>query len=188
MFWLVRRLTNGVTFSVDPVTTSCEWTNSNTNIGLSSGPTTASGIPSFTATNNSSSPINGTITVTTQNGTCSGNTVTYDYIIDPTPNVNSTNDTTICSGNSSFQHDFTGSVFGSNYNWNALNVSNATAIGMTSTSGTNSIPSFVTTNSTNSPITVCIEVVPIGPATLNCPGTPDTFALLLIQHQLLIQL
>ena len=28
---------------------------------------------------------------------CPGNTVTYDYIIDPTPNVNSTNDTTICS-------------------------------------------------------------------------------------------
>ena len=170
-------LTSGVTFNVNPVTAGCEWTNSNINIGLAAGPTTATGIGSFLATNNSSNTINGTITVTTQNGSCPGNTVTFDYIIDPTPDVNSTNDTTICSGNSTTQYDFTGSVTGTTYTWTALNTVNANAIGMVSTTGTNTISAFTTVNATSSPITVCIEIIPTGPATLNCPGIADTFCI-----------
>ena len=91
--------------------------------------------------------------------------------MNPTPDVNLINDTTYCSGDTTGQFDFTSSVIGTTYSWLATNPINATAIGMTSTSGTGSIPSFTTTNNTNTQISVEILVTPTANG---CPGLADT--------------
>ena len=83
------------------------WSNSNTAIGLAASGTNASSIPSFTATNATTSPINGTITVTPYsygaNGLnnaatgddCVGTPQTYVITINPLPIVNAGSDLTL---------------------------------------------------------------------------------------------
>ena len=127
---------------------------------MPAGPTTSTGINSFVAVNNTSASVNANITVSTQNGACPGNSVSFDYIVNPTPIVNPTNDTTLCEGQNTLQIDFSGNVAGASYDWQAIVPANATAIGMSSTSGSGSIPSFTTTNSTSNQISAEIIVTP----------------------------
>ena len=74
-------------------------------IGL---PDQRQGINSFVAVNNTSASVTN-ITVSTQNGACPGNSVSFDYIVNPTPIVNPTNDTT-CVWAKHFTNDFSGNV------------------------------------------------------------------------------
>ncbi|WP_163397512.1 T9SS type A sorting domain-containing protein [Flavobacterium fluviatile] len=80
------------------------WTNSNTSIGLASSGT--GNIPSFVATNSTTSPIMATITVTpkyTNGGTCSGTSKTFTITVNPSPAItNQPVSKTICNGNSTF--------------------------------------------------------------------------------------
>ncbi|MBW7952480.1 MAG: hypothetical protein H3C56_07990, partial [Chitinophagaceae bacterium] len=65
--------------------TSFSWTNSNTAIGLNaSGTTSSPTIPSFNATNNGTSPITATISVTPISG-CNGVPQTFTITINPKP-------------------------------------------------------------------------------------------------------
>ena len=76
-------------------TTTYTWTNDNTDIGLAasgSGPE----IPQFTATNSTSAPIVGLITVTPYFEGCIGETTTFTYTVDPTPTVTSDAAKLIC--------------------------------------------------------------------------------------------
>jgi gliding motility-associated-like protein len=61
--------------------TTYNWTNSNTAIGLGANGT--GDIASFVGTNNGTTPISGTITVTPTSGTCSGATITFTITINP---------------------------------------------------------------------------------------------------------
>ena len=151
--------------------TSFNWTNTNYAIGLA-----ASGngnIPSFTATNSTSSPIFGTIEVTpiyTSGGTtCTGTPTTFEITVNPTPTVNVVSDQVVCAGSNTTAINFSGTA--TSFNWTNTN----SAIGLAA-SGNGNIGSFTATNSTNSPIFCTIEVTPIytsGGTT--CTGTPTTF-------------
>lgn len=80
---------SGVTYS---------WTNSNTSIGL--GGLGSNALPSFVATNNSSSDEIATITITPTVGTCSGTPVDFTITVRPLPAVNAGLDLSICDGQS----------------------------------------------------------------------------------------
>ena len=94
---------------------SYSWVNSNTLIGLGSGPTSATNIPAFATTNNSSVQL-ATITVTPSLGACPGAPETVFITINPTPDINPINDTILCAGDSLNSYLFNGSIPGSNFN------------------------------------------------------------------------
>ena len=82
-------------------TISYAWTNDNANIGLAASGT--GDIPSFTATNNTTAQITGTITVTAvykyNDVSCSGESETFTITVNPSPLVNfSENDQVILTG------------------------------------------------------------------------------------------
>ncbi|GAB4093256.1 adventurous gliding motility protein AgmC [Flaviaesturariibacter terrae] len=155
-----------------PVTgTVFTWTNSNPSIGVPAGGTGSIG--AFTATNSTSTVQTATITVTpsfTNAGqTCTGNPVTFTIIVQPTPTISAIPNQTVCNGASTTAVAFTGPVSGLSFTW----TNNTPSIGLAA-SGTGTIPSFVATNSTASPVTATITVNPVANA---CPGTPQTYTI-----------
>ncbi|MFM2227546.1 MAG: hypothetical protein RL664_889, partial [Bacteroidota bacterium] len=89
-------------------------------------------------------------------------------VVNPTPTVSSTSSQTYCSGSTVPAINFTGSQPNATYNW----TNSQPSIGLLSTNGTAGIPSFIATNSTGSPITASISVVPtLG----NCNGPANVF-------------
>ena len=141
------------------------WTNNNTATGL--GANGNGNIPSFTATNSTSSSISSTIIVTPTIGTCPGTPVTFTITVAVTPTVTATTSQTICAGASTTAITFTGTA--TTYNWTNSN----TAIGL-GASGSGNIASFVGTNTGTTPIYGTITVTPISGT---CTGTPQTFTI-----------
>jgi len=86
-------------FTASPAGASFSWTNSNTAIGLfSSG---NGSLPSFTATNNGTVPIEAIITVTPKNGNCNGATTSFKITVNPSaPTANAGPRQTLCAANS----------------------------------------------------------------------------------------
>lgn len=76
-------MTNAVNFTGNIGTTTYNWTNTNSSIGLASGG--FGNIPAFTAINNGSTPVTATITVTPTVNGCSGVPVIFNIVINPTP-------------------------------------------------------------------------------------------------------
>lgn len=147
--------------------TTFGWANSNTAIGL--GASGTGNVPSFTATNSTSSPITGTITVTPTANGCSGSQVTYTITVNPLPVVDSINNIIVCSGDAVPLINHTSSTAGATFGWTNSN----TGIGL-GASGTGNIPSFIATNTSNSPISGTVSVT----ATANgCSGTPTTYTI-----------
>ena len=164
-----------VTPTGNVVGTVYNWTNSNTAIGLAASGT--GNIPSFVTTNTGNTPISSTITITpiyTNDGvSCSGAPITFTITVNPIPTVNGVNNQVICNGSTTTGVTFAGSVAGTVYNWTNSN----TAIGL-SASGTNSIPSFVTTNTTNATISSTITATPVYTnAGLGCTGASTSFTI-----------
>ena len=88
-------------FSSNPLGADYTWTNSNTSIGLA-----ASGngnVPSFNATNGSSSPITSTITVSPSINGCPGTPSSYSITVNPTPTITQAGITLTSSSASSYQ-------------------------------------------------------------------------------------
>jgi hypothetical protein len=168
--------TVAVTFSTANTigTTIYNWTNSNTGIGL---PATGSGNISFTATNTSTLPITGTITVTpvfSYGGTdCSGPARTFNITVNPEGQVNDPPDMVICNGSAQnvvFNTTNTGGL--TTFNWTNTN----TAIGLGS-NGTGPLV-FNATNTTVSPISATITVTPcFNNGSIDCPGPSQTFTI-----------
>lgn len=81
-----------VSFSSSPTGATFTWTNSNTGIGLSV--TGGNGnVPSFTAINNTSSPVSTTITVTPVLNGCTGPSSSYTIMVNPLPVITSVSST-----------------------------------------------------------------------------------------------
>jgi gliding motility-associated-like protein len=142
------RNTNPVIFTGSPIAgTVFNWTNNNSLIGL---PISGSGnISSFTASNNSTLPITGQITVTPFSNTCYGIPQTFNILVKPTPGIDNVASQVLCSNTNTLPINFVGSVIGgTRYDWTNDN----TFIGLAS-AGTGSINSFITTNSYNIPLT-----------------------------------
>lgn len=165
--------TSAVVFSTNNSggTTIFNWTNSNPAIGLAASGTGT--INSFNATNNTGSPITGTITVTPSfsNGTpaCTGPTQSFTITINPSPAVSfSPINQTICSGDASALVNLTSSTSGATISWTAIQPAGITGV---ANSGTNSIPSQTLVNTTNAPITIIYEAVAEINNTFVCAGS-----------------
>ncbi len=166
-------LCNGLTstavnFSGLVPSTVYNWTNTNTNIGITAS--AVSNIASFTATNTVLIPISGMITVTPMSNSCNGSPVSFTITVNPTPTVNALSNTSICNGVlTSFT--FTGSaIANTTYNWTNTN----TQVNIAA-SGIGNITSFTATNLVSpAPITAILTVTPLSNA---CSGTPQSFTL-----------
>jgi gliding motility-associated-like protein len=167
--------TTQINFSGTVSGTTFSWVNSNTTIGLA-----ASGngnIPSFTGTNTSTTISVAQITVTpsaTINGlTCSGTAQQFSITVNPTPTVAAITNATYCNNSSTNNVVFNGTISGTVFNWTSSN----TAIGLPA-SGTGNITSFVATNSSPTPISSTITVIPVITNNgLTCTGNPQSFVI-----------
>ncbi|WP_445721141.1 PKD domain-containing protein [Flavobacterium sp.] len=139
--------------------TTFQWTNNNTNIGLAANGT--GDIISFLATNNSTTPEIATITVTplfTNNGiTCSGNDETFLITVNPTAQVNSIANQTLCNGTLLNAISFTtnNTIGTTTYNW----TNDSPSIGLPAI-GSGDINAFIANNTALNPVTATITVVP----------------------------
>ncbi|MFM6175878.1 MAG: PKD-like domain-containing protein, partial [Sphaerospermopsis kisseleviana] len=149
------------------VGTVYEWTNDNTAVGL-----TASGfgdIAAFTATNVSNLPINSLVTVTPISNTCRGVPSSMVLTVKPAPSVAAISNQIYCGGISTTPVVFTGSpVANTQFNWVQSNAS----IGLAALTGTNSVPSFSTSNASNIPVQSIVQVTPFSNG---CTGPSRTF-------------
>jgi hypothetical protein len=94
---------NNITVSVNFTGTNVtyyNWTNNNTAIGLGAN---GSGNLNFTTTNNTTNPVNATITVTPyyvgQTQTCAGAPVSFNIIVNPQPDFTLSTTNVSCNGN-----------------------------------------------------------------------------------------
>jgi len=159
--------TTAINFTGNIGTTTYNWTNSNTAIGL--GASGSGNIGSFTATNATGSPITATITVTPTANGCPGTPRTFTITVNPIPTVNAVANQTLCANAATTAIPFSGNIGTATYNWTNSN----TAIGL-GASGSGNIGSFTATNATGSPISATITVTPTANG---CPGTPTTFTI-----------
>ena len=158
-------------------TTTYNWTNSNSSIGIAPGGT--GNIPSFTATNSGTAPAVATITVipTYTNGgiNCPGNSMIFTITVNPKGQVILPANLVVCNGNFTVP-----AVFGTNntvgtttYNWTNTQPS----IGIPST-GTGNLPSFTAINTGTAPVVAIISVTPTFTFSgVNCQGDPVTFTI-----------
>lgn len=159
--------TTAVNFTGTVAGTSYTWTNTNPSIGL---PVSGTGnIPAFTATNSTVAPTFGIITVTPSVNGCTGSVKSFNILVNPTPDVTSITNQTICNGAPTTAVNFTSSVIGSTYTWSNSN----TFIGLPA-NGTGNIPSFTGLNSTNIPLTGTINVTP---SANGCAGVAKSFTI-----------
>lgn len=131
------------------------WTNSNTAIGL---PASGTGnLVAFTPPN-SNSIYTSTITVTPVLDGCNGIPQTFTVTVKPKPVVSPPLSQNVCRNNATQAVNITGVPVGTTYTWSGGNL----AIGMPSTSGTNTIPSFTAINNTNPPVITTTTITVLG--------------------------
>ncbi len=142
-----------IIFNSTPPGATLNWTNSNPLIGLA-----ASGngnIPTFTAVNNTTSPITATITITPTLNNCTGQAYTYTITVYPLPIVSVPASSTVCAGTMVSSTNFISSLNGASFTWTNSN----TAIGL-GAGGSGNIPGFTAANLSGGPITATITVTP----------------------------
>ncbi|MDG2173007.1 MAG: gliding motility-associated C-terminal domain-containing protein, partial [Flavobacteriaceae bacterium] len=160
-------------------TTTYNWINNNTSIGL---PGAGSGsIPAFGVVNTSNTAQTAIITVTPtydNNGVvCIGSPESFSITVNPDAQVDPLQswNTVSCDGDFTPVYTFTTSNTDgtTTYNW----TNNNPAIGLEE-SGTGGIPSFMATNSSNTTITATITVTPSYDNNgVVCSGLADTFTI-----------
>lgn len=166
-----------ITFTGAPAGAVFNWTRTPEAIGLAA--TSGSGsVPAFVTTNAGNTPLTSTFTVTpsfTNAGkTCLGTPMTFTITVNPNVMVNQIPDVQYCHGDVTVPIVFTGFAPGTTFNWTRT----PEPIGLAATAGTNSVPSFVTTNPSAARITSTFTVTPVytnvtgGPV---CMGTPMIF-------------
>ena len=162
--------TSIISFSGTPVSgfsTSYNWTNSNTSVGL---PATGIGpIATFTATNSGTDVISSIITVTPQADMCNGSSQSFTLTVNPMPAVSVVTSQTVCNSAPTDAIEFSGTVSGTVYSW----TSSVDSIGL-ATSGNGTIPSFTATNSGSVAVTATITVTP---EANGCSGSSQDFTI-----------
>jgi subtilisin-like proprotein convertase family protein len=149
-----------------------DWTNSNTSIGLAAS---GAGTLSFTATNTTSSPITATIIVTpkfTNAGvTCTGNPISFDITVNPTPAVAAVPEQVLCSGSATTAISLTSATTGTAFSW----TNSATSIGLAATGTGTTIASFTAVNTGAAPVNAILTITPsYTGAGFTCTGTAGT--------------
>lgn len=160
--------TTTINFTGNVAGATYNWTNSNPSIGLAASGT--GNIPSFVATNISSTTQTATITVTPvdPNSSCPGTPESFTISVSPVPTGTATPASqTVCSESAISTIAFTGNVPGITFDWTRDNLAAVTGI----PSVGNGTISGTLTNTTNAPVTVTFTVTPsLG----GCVGTPFT--------------
>ena len=159
-------------YQISGSASSYSWMNDNPTIGLSSAG--IGNIPPFTAVNNTSQPVDATITITPEftgnTNSCSGNPYTFTITVQPSPVVDPIIDQTVCNGSSTQTVQFSGANT-SSYQW----LNDNSVIGLAS-SGTGNINAFTTTNTGSisqvATITVTPQLIVNG---LACFGASENF-------------
>ena len=159
--------------------TTYYWTNSEPSIQLPANGT-SSNLPSFNATNTGTVPVMSDVIITPtfshQGVTCTGNTMAFTIAVNPSAQVNQPDNQVYCNGSATPLINFTTLNSGgvSTYDW-TINNSN---IGLSSTTGTGTIPTFNTINTGTSPIVATVTVTPhFTNNNVTCDGTPKTFTI-----------
>jgi gliding motility-associated-like protein len=169
-------------------TTTYNWVNNGDAIGITSANTNVTIIQSFTAVNPGASPLVASIDVipiySSGGLSCPGPSDNFSITVAPTPLVNPTQDITICSQFQQPQITFNGT--GTSYEWSAD--TNPPVVGNFPSSGTNSIPSFLSIN-TPTNVSNTFVVTPIYTiGSLNCLGTPSSFDITVLFNPVVDQL
>jgi gliding motility-associated-like protein len=158
-----------VIFSSNVLGTSYSWNNNNVAIGLGSNGT--GNISSFLATNSSSNPISGTITVqssfTNAGLTCNGNSQQFTITVNPTATLLNP-DVTICSEDA-LDIDFITSI-PATFQWSAVSNTNVQGETVTPVQTTASINDILV-NATGTAQTVTYNISTVS-NTYNCPAGP----------------
>jgi gliding motility-associated-like protein len=175
---LCNNTATAITFTTsnpDPSTTY-DWTNDNTAIGLAA---TGTGTTSFTATNNTQNPITATIVVTptfTSGGTsCVGPSESFTITVNPSGQVDHITAQELCNGTltSSIAFSTSNPLGTTTYTW----TNSEPSIGLAA-NGSGGIPAFTATNTGTNPVVATITVTPtISDGTFSCSGTPVTFTI-----------
>ena len=156
-------------FTGSVTSTTFDWANSNTSIGLATAAGTGT-VPSFNSSNLTNVPISGVITVTPSANTCTGTPTSYTILVNPIPTVNAIPSATYCNGIAVPATAFTGSVAGTTFNWANTN----TSIGL-GASGVGNAPGF---NATNLSLSALSGVITVSPSANSCTGTPTNYTVL----------
>lgn len=169
--------TSAITFSSlnNIGTTTYNWTNSNSSIGL--GSSGSGNIPSFTAINLTQSVVTSTVVVTpifSYNGyNCSGPSETFQISVSPSPNVIfSLGSQTICSGSNSSIVELSSSASNVQFQWTS---SNPIGVQGVASNGAQIIPSQQLINNTNTPISVIYHAYANTLDQNACPGQEYTY-------------
>lgn len=159
--------TTAVTFTGNVSNTSYSWTNSLASVGIAANG--LGDIVSFAATNATASPVAATITVTPSANNCTGSSTSFDINVNPTPDVNTVSNQTICNGVSTSAVTFGGNVSGTTFAW----TNDLTSVGLAA-SGSGDIASFTATNTSYAITTATVTVTPTANT---CVGTAGTFTI-----------
>jgi len=161
--------TNGAENSI-PTGTTYSWASPVVTAGLTGGAlgTNAASI-SGTLTNTTNTVQTATYTVIPSSSGCAG--LPFDVVVsvNPKPDVDTTPNVVLCSGETSTLINFTGNVSATNFSWS----SNTTSIGIAA-SGTNSISSFTAINTGTTPI---IATITVTPTANSCTGSSKTLTI-----------
>lgn len=157
--------------------TTYSWVNNNTSIGMA-----ASGvgdISTFIASNNSSSPVVATITVSPQASnegvSCTGLSKKFEITVNPSAKVQfSAPNQTICSGSSTTITNLSSASTDVNFSWTCDPPNGITGI---IKNGTTSIPAQTLINTTNGPITVQYIATASTTGGAICPGFDATYSI-----------
>ena len=154
------------------------WSSNNQSIGIAGSGNTS--IQSFVATNPSTTPIDATITVTSQftggsgNG-CNGGSTSFNIEVLPTPSVIDPANIVVCHNNAVAAVNLSGVA--TNYVW----TNNTPSIGLTNSGSTATIPGFIATNTGASPVTATVSITPsYVSGTKTCTGTSQNYTITVI--------
>lgn len=149
---------------------SYNWTLDNTAIGLnqSSG---QDSIPSFTAQNNTSNPINGNFNITATINGCVGPVQSFQYIVNPIPVIDTVSSIVVCAlTNVDINFGSSTPSNGNSYSW----VNNEPNIGL-GANGAGDI-SFLSQNLTSIALNAQVDITPTYTnGTASCLGLPTSF-------------
>jgi gliding motility-associated-like protein len=159
--------TAAVTFTGNSASTTYNWTNDNTTIGLAASGT--GNIASFTTVNTGTTNQVATITVTPVLGSCTGTAQTFTITVRPLPTVVDPADQTLCANTATTTVTFSGNIGLTTYSWTNDN----TSIGLAA-SGTGTINSFTALNAGT---TTQVATITVTPSFNGCTGTPQTFTI-----------
>jgi subtilisin-like proprotein convertase family protein len=131
--------TTSVTFTGAVTGTVFNWSNTNASIGLA---TSGSGNISFTASNTTADPIDGTITVTPEVTGCQGDPISFTITVNPKGQVNTVSNQALCNGSATSAVTFTttnnglistGGTQNASSGTISISVPDASAVGATAT-------------------------------------------------------